>query len=83
MSHHIFCNRHIVVDFAIVDLKLEADEVGQDRSCSSHCFDGLDWFTGLGSNNWKAGRGELIQWMDGGKRWVALDWTGLNAYGTM
>lgn len=80
MSHHIFRNRHIIVDFPIVDLELKADKVGQDRSCSSHCFDGLDRFTRLGSNDWKAARGEFNEWVVGRD---GSDWTGLNAHGTM
>ncbi len=54
MSHHVFRDGHIVVDFPIVDLKLEADEIWENRSCSSHCFDWLDGLTGLGTNDGEA-----------------------------
>lgn len=54
MSYHIFRDGDIVVDFPIVDLEFKTDEIWKDGSCSSHCFDGLDGFAGLGTDDGKA-----------------------------
>lgn len=69
MSDHVFGDGHVVIDFPIVDLEFEADEVGKDCGCASHCFDRFDGFAGLGTDygeaRLKAGLGD-----GGGNRWI-------------
>lgn len=40
MSHHGLCNFHIDIDFSVVNLKIQAHEIGQDCSSAGHS---LDW----------------------------------------
>lgn len=50
VSDHVFGDGHVVVDFPIMDLEFEADEVWEDCGCPSHCFNRFDGFAGLGTD---------------------------------
>ena len=55
MPNHILRYPHIVVDFAVVDLEDEADEVGEDGGASGLGFDGWASLAGFGADDWKTG----------------------------
>lgn len=55
MAHHVLGDDHIVVDLAIVDLELEAHEVGQDGCGSCLCSDGHNLLSRLWSDDWESG----------------------------
>ena len=55
MPHHVFCYPHIVVDFAIVDLENQADEVRKDGRAPCLGFDRRCTFASFGSDDGKAG----------------------------
>lgn len=54
MSDHGLCNCHIVVDLSVVDLKLQADEVGQDCGTAGHGLDRRCALAGFGPHDWEA-----------------------------
>lgn len=51
VSHHIFGDRHLVVDLAIVHRELETDEAGEDGGGSCLRLDRLGPLTGLRSDD--------------------------------
>lgn len=55
MPHHILRNRHIDVILSIVDLKLETDEIREDRGGAGLGSDGRRSLAGDGADDGEAG----------------------------
>lgn len=53
MAHHVLCNRHVVVDLAIVYLESQADEVGEDCSGAGFGLDGRCELARFGPHDWE------------------------------
>ncbi len=54
MPHHILCNRHIMVDLPVVNLKFQAYEIRQDGGGASLCFDWGDLFASFRADDGEA-----------------------------
>jgi hypothetical protein len=72
MAHHVLGDDHIVVDLAIVDLELEAHEVGQDGCGSCLCSDRHNLLSRLWSDNWESGgMGSVRVGSSGMGKWIS------------
>jgi hypothetical protein len=64
MSHHVFCDDHIVIDLSIVHRELESNEAGQDGRRASLRPDRLDPFPGRGTDDWETATREYVSCHD-------------------
>lgn len=53
MADHVLGDSDVVIDFAVVDLEDEADEVGQDGGTAGLCLDRGSALAGLGAHDRK------------------------------
>ena len=53
MAHHIFRNRHIIVNLPVMHLELEPDEIGQNGRAACLRLDRWSIFAGLGGGDWE------------------------------
>ena len=51
MAHHIFRNRHIIVNLPVMHLELEPDEIGQDGRAACLCLNRRSILARLGGGD--------------------------------
>ena len=53
MAHHLFRNRHFIINLPVMHLELEPDEVGQDGRAACLRFNGRSILAGFWGDDWE------------------------------
>ncbi len=61
MPNHVLRNCNVNVDFSVVNLEFEADEVGEDGCSASHGFDRDNTLARRSANDWKTMARQLLR----------------------